>query len=63
MVVANKELRMLARGAGVPLWQIAEKLGCSDQKLFRDWRKELRSEEQAQIREIIIQLQNSIRGE
>ena len=53
MQKANQDLRMLAKGAGVPLWAIAEKLGYSEGTLIRNWRQELSREEKATIREII----------
>lgn len=56
---ANEDLRLLARGNGVSLWEIADKLGVSDQKLFRDWRHELPETEKERIRTIIEELKKA----
>lgn len=53
---SNNDLRMLARGEGVALWEIARELNVSDQKLYRDWRNELSPEDKLKIRKIIEQL-------
>jgi len=53
MVKANCDLRMLAKGNGVPLWAIADKLRVSEQTLIRRWRKELPENEKEAIRSAI----------
>ena len=60
-MIANIDLRLLAKGAGISLWQIADKLGYSDQKLYRDWRQELSESEKEVIREVIKELQTDNR--
>jgi len=53
MIKANQDLRMLARGAGIPLWTIAQKLSISEQTLIRKWRIELTDREKKEVRAII----------
>lgn len=43
--MANEDIKLEARGNGVPLWQIAEKLGISEPTITRRLRKELTAEE------------------
>ena len=38
---ANQDLRNAAKAAKVPLWRIAEKLGCSEPTMTRKLRREL----------------------
>lgn len=54
--MANQDIRLEAAGAGVKLWQIADKLGIADNNFSRKLRKELPEEQKAKIREIIDQL-------
>jgi len=49
----NNDLRMKARGNGVPLWAIGDKMEMSEQTLIRKWRKELSREEKEKIHDII----------
>lgn len=51
--MANMKIRLAARGAGVPLWRIAQEMGVSEPTITRKLRKELPEEEQARILEII----------
>lgn len=53
MQKANADIRAMAHGAGVPLWQIAERLGCNDGNLSRKLRRELPDSQKARILEII----------
>ena len=53
MPKANQDLRMAARGCGVPLWAIASKLDISEQTLIRQWRKELSDQEKDKVLAII----------
>ena len=52
----NQDIRRMAAGNGVRLWQIAEALEMADCSLSRKLRKELPSEEKAKIFEVIEQL-------
>lgn len=52
----NQDVRRMAAGNGVRLWQIAEALGMADCSLSRKLRKELPAEEKAKIFEVIEQL-------
>lgn len=56
MSKANNDLRMFAKGCGVPLWAIADKMGISDQTLLRNWRKELAENDKKSVKNIIEQL-------
>lgn len=51
--MANIDIRRAAAGAGVKLWQIAEKLGIVDSTLSRKLRHELSTEEKDKIMTII----------
>ena len=57
---ANKDLRLACKGAGIPLYVIAETLGISDQTLFRNWRKELAQEEKEKIISIINSIKEGV---
>ena len=52
---ANLDLRLACKGAGVPLWHVAEVLGVSDQTLYRNWRKELSVGDKKRVLDIIEQ--------
>ena len=52
----NIDLRLRAKGAGVPLWRIAEALRISEPTLTRHLRKELSEKEKRQILSIIEKL-------
>jgi hypothetical protein len=52
----NQEIRLAARGAGVPLWQLAEALGVSEPTMTRKLRHELSDDEKARILTIIHEL-------
>lgn len=52
----NVEIRREAAGAGVKLWQIADKLGITDSYFSRKLRKEFTNEEKEKIRAIIAEL-------
>lgn len=58
----NKEIRLLARGHGVPFWKICEELGVSEPTFTRLIRKPLDPEKKAQIIAIIERL-STIGGE
>jgi len=55
----NRDLRLEARGADVPLWKIAKALGIAQSTLFNQWREELPPEEKAKIRAIIAEIRES----
>lgn len=55
-MLRNQDIRLLARGAGVPLWRISEALQVSEPTLTRKLRKELPESEKEKIVAIIEQL-------
>lgn len=57
MIQANQKIRRTAAGAGVKLWQIAERMGYSECYFSRLLRKELPEDKQAQIMQIIAELE------
>ena len=52
----NKDVRLKAKGSGVALWQVAEKMNVSEPTLYRKLRHELTVEEKAKIFAIIDEL-------
>ncbi len=56
MKVANQDLRTVAKAAKVPLWMIAEELGISEPTMTRRLRRELDSEEQVKIINIVAEI-------
>ena len=54
--MTNQDIRLEAAGAGVKLWQIAERLGIADCNFSRKLRKGLPAEKKAEIRVIIEEL-------
>jgi len=54
--MANMDIRLMARGAGVPLWKIAQALGISEPTMTRKFRNKFSDTEKAKIREIITEL-------
>lgn len=52
----NKDIRLRARGSGVALWRVAEKMNISEPTLSRKLRHELSDEEKAKIYAIIEEL-------
>ena len=52
----NQDIKLRAAGAGVRLWQIAERLGIADSSLSRKLRKELPEGEKQKIFGIIDEL-------
>ncbi len=57
MTQANQKIRRTAAGAGVKLWQIANRLGITDSYFSRLLRKELPEDKQAEIMQIITELE------
>lgn len=57
MTQANQTIRKAAASAGVRLWQIADKLGYTDCYFSRLLRKELPEKKQAEIMQIIAELE------
>lgn len=57
--MANMDIRLAARGSGVALWKVAERLGISEPTLTRRLRKELNDEDKAQIMCIIAELKGA----
>ena len=56
--MVNRDIRLAAAGAGVKLWQIAERLngGMSDSNFSRKLRNELPQDEKQRIKAIIEEL-------
>lgn len=57
MTQANQKIRRTASEAGVKLWRIADKLGYADSTFSRLLRKELPADKQAEIMQIIAELE------
>ena len=57
MAQPNQSIRRTATGAGVKLWQIADRLGITDSYFSRLLRKELPENKQAEIMQIIAELE------
>ena len=51
--MANLEIKLNAAGAGVKLWQIAQRLGITDSTLSRKLRFELPNEEKKRLLSIV----------
>ena len=49
----NEQIRAAARRNGLPLWQLADMLGMSENTLYRRLRHELPAEDQDRIVELI----------
>lgn len=49
----NQEIRLAARGAGIPLWRLAEAIGVSEPTMTRKLRHELPEDEKRRILSII----------
>ena len=58
--MANQDIKLEAAGAGVKLWQIADKLGIMDTNFSRKLRKELPQEEKDRIYGIIRELSQEV---
>lgn len=58
----NKDIREVAKQAGVCLWQIAERLGMNDGNFSRKLRRELNQEEREKIMGIIAELEREKEG-
>lgn len=52
----NQEVKRAAAGAGVRLWQVADRMGIADSSLSRKLRKELPQEEKERLFAIIDEL-------
>lgn len=59
----NNELRDYAKGKGVKLWEIAEKLNINDGNFSRKLRKELPADEKERIKGIIDKIVKEREGE
>lgn len=57
--MANQDIRLAAKGSGVALWRIAEKLGISEPTMTRRLRTELNDDEKAHIMNIIAELKGA----
>ena len=54
--MANNDIKLSAKNAGVKLWQIADELHINDGNFSRKLRKELSEDEKANIKQIIAKL-------
>lgn len=54
--MATSDIKLIAAGKGVKLWQVADKLGIADGSLSRKLRKELSQEEKEHLLQIITQI-------
>lgn len=54
--MANEDIRAMARENGVYLWQIAERLQCSDGNFSRKLRREFSEKDKNRVQEIVKQL-------
>lgn len=54
--LANKQIRNVAKEAGICLWQVAEKLGINDGNFSRKLRRELPPAEREKVLDIIREL-------
>jgi len=54
----NEDIRNEVLGAGLKLWQVAEKMDLRDDSFSRKLRKEFTDEQKAKIRKIIANLKN-----
>lgn len=54
--MANQDIRLMAAGSGVKLWQVADALGIADCSLSRKLRRELSQDEKQKIFAIINRL-------
>lgn len=61
--MANETLKLKAAGAGVKLWEIADRLGINDGNFSRKLRRELPEDEKQQILNIIDELAKGERHE
>lgn len=57
MAQTNQTIRRTAAGAGVKLWQIADRLGYTDSYFSRLLRKEFPADKQKEILRIIAELE------
>lgn len=57
--MANQDIRLAAKGSGVALWKIAERLGISEPTMTRRLRTELNADEKAHIMNIIAELKGA----
>lgn len=53
----NRDIRLKAAGAGIKLWQIADKIGITDSHFSRKLRKEFSPAEKEKILGIISELE------
>lgn len=58
--MCNIDVRRVAAGSGVRLWQVADALGIADAQLSRKLRKELPDEEKQKIFAIIKKLSQEV---
>lgn len=61
--MANRDIKLAAAGAGVRMWQVADKLGILDCNLSRKLRHELNQEEREKILSIIRELAQEAENE
>ena len=57
--MSNTNIRLAARGAGIPLWRVAQTMGVSEATFTRKMRVEMLPDEAQRILSIIDQLKES----
>lgn len=55
----NEQLKREIVGAGLKLWQVADKIGITDSSFSRKLRRELPDDEKQRIRTIIVELKEA----
>lgn len=58
----NMDLRLYARGHGVPLWKIAQELGFSEQTMIQRLRKQYSKEDAEEFKRIVDKIFREERG-
>jgi len=56
----NKDLRLYARGHGVPLWRVAQEMKISEPTLTRIFRHSLTDEKKQEIKSIIDRIERGL---
>ena len=56
----NRDVKLAARGAGVPLWRLAQALGVSEATVTRKLREPLEEKEKNRFMEIIGELRKGV---
>ena len=60
MKKVNRGIRLMARGAGIPLWAVAQKMGISEPTLSRWLRVPLSPEQESRIMDALLALEKEV---